>query len=199
LEKISGRIGHPFVRFVRRREILKSALGIGLGLRSIDWAAAQETDPGVDAPQVNDLFVFAEGDREGEIIAPDDVPLGGPPVAAFPMDPKRGLVRKTSRLNRVVLIRLVPQEIAESTRLHSAEGILAYSAVCTHTACDISEWIAEERNLLCPCHGSKFDVRDGARVMNGPAPRKLAMLPLKVSESRLMAVGSFIGRVGSKK
>lgn len=172
---------------------------MGLGLGAVDWAAAQETDPGVDAPQENDLFVFAEDDREGKIIAPGDVPLGGPPVVAFPMDTKSGLVRNKSRLNRVVLIRLVPREIGESTRIHSAEGILAYSAVCTHTACDLSEWNAEARHLLCPCHGSEFDVKDGARVMNGPAPRRLAILPLKVSESRLMAAGGFIGRVGSKK
>jgi rieske iron-sulfur protein len=199
LGKISDRIGRPLVRFVRRREILKSALGMGLGLRAVDWAAAQETDPGVDAPQENDLFAFAEGDREGEIIAPGDVPLGGPPVAAFPLDTKSGRVRNRSRLNRVVLIRLAPQEIEENTRIHSAEGIVAYSAVCTHTACDISEWIADAKHLLCPCHGSKFDVKDGARVMNGPAPRRLAMLPVKVYESKLMVAGSFTGRVGSPK
>jgi rieske iron-sulfur protein len=199
LGKISDRIGRPLVRFVRRREILKSALGMGLGLRAVDWAAAQETDPGVDAPQENDLFAFAEGDREGEIIAPGDVPLGGPPVAAFPLDTKSGRVRNRSRLNRVVLIRLAPQEIEENTRIHSAEGIVAYSAVCTHTACDISEWIADAKHLLCPCHGSKFDVKDGARVMNGPAPRRLAMLPVKVYESKLVVAGSFTGRVGSPK
>lgn len=143
--------------------------------------------------------MFAEGEREGEIIAPGDVPLGGPPVAAFPRDADSGQVRNKSRLNRVVLIRLPPPEIGDSTRIHSAEGILAYSAVCTHTACDISEWVAEARHLLCPCHGSEFDAKDGARVISGPAPRKLAVLPLRVSEGRLMAAGSFIGRVGSKK
>jgi Rieske Fe-S protein len=174
-------------------------MGLGLSLRSVDRATAQETDPAVDAPQENDLFVFADGDREGEIIAPDDVPLGGPPVAAFPMDAASGRVRNRSRLNRVVLIRLAHGEIEESMRVHAAEGILAYSAVCTHTACDISEWIGEARHLLCPCHGSKFDVKDGARVVNGPAPRRLPTLPLKVSESRLMAAGSFIGRVGARK
>lgn len=172
---------------------------MGLGLRSVDWAAAQDTDPGMDAPKENDLFVFAEGDREGKVIAPDDVPLGGPPLAAFPLDTKNGLVKNKSRLNRVVLIRLAPQEIEDSTRIHSADGIVAYSAVCTHTACDVSEWIAEAKHLLCPCHGSKFDVKDGARVVNGPAPRRLAMLPVKVSESRLMVAGGFTGRVGSPK
>jgi Rieske Fe-S protein len=199
LERISDRFRHPFIRFICRRDILKSALGIRLGLGSVDWATAQAGDPDVDAPQENDLLVFAEGDREGAIIAPGDVPTGGPPVAAFPVDTKSGLVKNKSRLNRVVLIRLAPGEIGESARVHSAEGILAYSAVCTHTACDVSEWIAEAKHLLCPCHGSKFDVTDGARVMNGPADRRLAMLPVKVSESRLMVAGSFTGRVGPKK
>jgi Rieske Fe-S protein len=199
LEKISDRIRHAFVRFVRRREILKSALGIGLGLRFVGWAAGQETNSSPDAPQENDLLVFAEGEREGEIVAPGDVPLNGPPVSAFPLDTKSGLARNRSRLNRVLLIRLGTREIEESSRTHSAEGILAYSAVCTHTACDVSEWIAEAKHLLCPCHGSRFDVKDGARVINGPADRRLAMLPVKVSESRLMVAGSFTGRVGPKK
>ena len=171
---------------------------MGLGLGSVDRAAAQESDPALDVPQENDLFVFAEGDREGKTIVPGDVPLGGPPLAAFPLDPKSGLVRNRSRLNRIVLIRLPREEIGERTRIHSAEGLLAYSAVCTHTACDISEWIADYRLLVCPCHGSEFDVKDGARVNKGPAPRKLALLPLKISDSRLMAAGRFMGRLGSK-
>jgi Rieske Fe-S protein len=199
LEKISYWTSHRFVRFFRRREILKKALGMGLGLRSLEWAAPQEIDQGQDTPQENDLFVFADGDREGQIITAHDVPLGGPPVAAFPRDTKSGLVRNRSRMSRVVLIRLPPGEIGESTRIHSADGILAYSAVCTHTACDISEWKAEARHLLCPCHGSEFDVKDSARVVSGPAPRRLAILPLKLSDGRLMAAGSFIGRVGSPK
>jgi Rieske Fe-S protein len=199
LERISDRIRRRFVRLVGRREILKSALGIRLGLASVDRAAGQAGDTNVDAPQENDLLVFAEGGTEGKILTPGDVPLGGPPVAAFPMDPKSGRVRNRSRLNRVVLIRLALREISESTREHAAEGILAYSAVCTHTACDISEWIAEAKHLLCPCHGSKFDATDGARVVNGPADRRLATLPVKVSESGLMVAGSFTGRVGPRK
>ena len=188
-----------FTRVQQRRTVLKTALGMGLGLQFIDFASAQEIDPREARPQENDRFVFVLGDREGEIIAPEDLRLGAPQVLAYPMDPKTKLVRNGSRLNQVLLIHLDPEELAEETRDHSAEGIVAYSAVCTHTGCDVSEWQDETKNFVCSCHYSEFDPRDGARVLSGPAPRRLAVLPLKLADGVLMAAGGFSGRVGFKK
>jgi rieske iron-sulfur protein len=51
--------------------------------------------------------------------------------------------------------------------------------------------------LYCACHGSEFDAKDAAEVVGGPAPRRLAMLPLKVEEDVL--VGLFTGSVGAIK
>jgi len=115
---------------------------------------------------------------------------------AYPMDPRTKVVRDGSRLNQVLLIRLDPEEFTEETRAHSADGIVAYSAVCTHLCCDVSQWHLEAKILLCPCHGSQFDPRDRAKVIDGPAPRRLAVLPLRVVDNVLVAAGGFIGRVG---
>jgi thiosulfate dehydrogenase [quinone] large subunit len=53
---------------------------------------------------------------------------------------------------------------------------LAYDAVCPHAGCAVS-YYASNDVFVCPCHGSEFQVSNGA-VLNGPAPRGLA--PLKV-------------------
>lgn len=140
--------------------------------------------------------MFATGERKGDIIALADLPLGGPPVMAYPMDPQTKIVRDGSRLNQVLLIRLDAEALAEETRVRSAAGVVAYSAICTHAGCDVADWQAETKMLLCFCHYSYFDPKDGARVLEGPAPRRLAALPLKIADGVLMAAGGFVGRVG---
>ena len=49
-----------------------------------------------------------------------------------------------------------------------------HSAVCPHLGC-VVHWNAAETSWDCPCHGSRFDPRDGSRL-NGPADRGLAPL-----------------------
>lgn len=46
----------------------------------------------------------------------------------------------------------------------------AFSAVCTHSGCIVSE--VSDGTINCACHGSKYRVAD-ASVAEGPAPRPL--------------------------
>ncbi|GAA1942685.1 Rieske (2Fe-2S) protein [Streptomyces durmitorensis] len=46
----------------------------------------------------------------------------------------------------------------------------AFSAVCTHSGCTVSE--VADGTINCACHGSKYRVAD-ASVADGPAPRAL--------------------------
>lgn len=185
----------PRARAIGRRAVLRGAVGLSLALPL--RAGGQEPDPTQTRPQPHDRFVFALGTRAGDLIAPGDVILGEPQLFAYPMDPATSVVRDGSRLNQVMLVRLDPSDLTDETRARAADGIVAYSGVCSHTGCDVAEWLHGPRMLLCPCHDSEFDPADAARVDIGPAPRRLAALPLDIVDSMLVAAGSFIGRVGA--
>ena len=180
-----------------RRDVLKLALGIGLVVPLGGGAHAQTGDARSARPQPNDRFVFARGDRKGQVVTLADLPSGGAPVTAFPMDPGSKVVRDDSRLNQVLLIRLESNDLSAETRARAADGtVVAYSAVCTHTGCDIWDWQRGSSAVKCPCHYSEFDLKDSARVMNGPAPRRLPALPLTVVDGVPAVASGFVGRPG---
>jgi Rieske Fe-S protein len=118
---------------------------------------------------------------------------------AWPKDAASDTVRSGSRLNQVILIRFQPDELSDATKPNAAEGVVAYSAACTHQACPVSMWKADKLALYCACHGSEYDPRDAATVVGGPAPRRLAMLPLKIEGGELVTAGPFTGHVGAQK
>jgi rieske iron-sulfur protein len=179
-----------------RRTVLQAALGLGVMLPCMHQAAAQDTDPRNLRPQAGDQFVLPSGEKKGVVITPAQLPLGEAPVTAYPMDPSTGVIRDGSRLNQVLLLRLDPTELSDTTRARAAQGIVAYSAVCTHTGCDVWLWQGDTKTLKCPCHDSEFDPKEEARVLRGPAPRRLPALPLKVDNGVLMVGSGFVGRVG---
>jgi Rieske Fe-S protein len=51
--------------------------------------------------------------------------------------------------------------------------------VCPHLGC-VVHWNGAERSWDCPCHGSRFDARDGHRL-NGPADRGLSPVAAPVT------------------
>jgi ubiquinol-cytochrome c reductase iron-sulfur subunit len=58
------------------------------------------------------------------------------------------------------------------------DGYVAYSKVCTHLGCPVGLYERELELLVCPCHQSIFNVRNGAVPQFGPAPRPLPQLAL---------------------
>ena len=162
-----------------------------------DCAFAQSTDPRNARPQEGDRLVYADGEKKGTPIKLDALPVGGPPVTAMPQDATSDTVRDGSRLNQILLVRLDPARLQGDTQGRSAQGVVAYSAVCTHTGCDGFAWAAEKQMFKCPCHDSEFDPADGAKVTGGPAPRRLPALPIKIADGHLVVAGAFTGRVGA--
>ena len=83
-----------------------------------------------------------------------------------------------------------------STQERAAEGVVAYSAICPHAGCEVNGWLADQQILECSCHYSHYNPREAAAVMDGPATRSLAALPLKIVEGKLTVAKPFTGRVG---
>jgi Rieske Fe-S protein len=181
-----------------RRRLLGGALGIGFGLH-LGSASAKADDPRKLPPQVGDDLVHPSWDGDGRLVRIDDVGKNGPPLLVYPRDPASGIAREKSRLNQILLVRFDENELSTATKADAAAGIVAYSGVCTHTGCSVTEWDTDSRNLLCPCHASQFDPRNGAKIIGGPATRPLPILPLALAGENLKVSAPFSGKLGGKK
>ncbi len=173
--------------------MLRGAAGLALAWLAPRAAGAQ--DGRSSRPVAGDLLVKV-GDTTATPLTPADVVTGPGPTLAWPLSSTDATVRSGSRLNRVVLVRLDAAVLGEKTRARSADGIVAYSAICTHTGCEVGAFLPEEQALYCECHQSRFDPREEARVTDGPAPRNLPALPLSIMDGRLVVAGPFSTRPG---
>jgi len=185
-----------------RRTLFKilAAVGLPSGFAESAHANAEsstsDSSEGKLRPQVGDKLIYDGGERNGQAIVFDQLEVNAKPVAAFPMTAEGNIVRNGSRLNRVMVLRLPEADLTAKTARFAARGVVAYSAVCTHTGCDVEQWNASSRNLVCPCHGSEFNSVDEAAVVQGPAPQPLALLPISVVNNELIVAGNFSRRVG---
>lgn len=182
-----------------RRTVLKGFVSGLVGLEASAVLRAQGTDPRKMRPQEGDTFVYAFGRREGETVRASGLELESEQITCYAKDVESGVVRDGSRLNQVIMCRFSPDDLSEETRAVAADGVVAYSAICPHTGCDISEWADESANALCSCHESEFDLRDGAVVIGGPAPRRLPHLPLRSEDGVLVAAAGFSAKVRFQK
>ena len=176
-----------------RRALLVAGVGLGIGLAA--GAADAQSDPTRDRPKAGDLLVKVD-DTALTPLTPDSLPLDAGQVMAWPMDPAGSVVRDGSRLNKVLLLRLDPGVLDPQTAERAAGGVVAYSAICPHTGCEVVNWLPDKRILDCPCHNSEYDPKAGGRLVSGPSPRGLAALPLYIADARLVVARPFIGRLG---
>ena len=63
----------------------------------------------------------------------------------------------------------------------------AFSAVCTHVGCIMSE--VANGTIDCPCHGSEFKITTGA-VVTGPAPAPLPKKQIKIVDGQVVLLYS---------
>lgn len=169
----------------QRRTMLRGAAGMVLAWLTPIRSSAQ------DGPTVapGDLLVRV-GDTSLIPLTPDDVPFDGRAVIVWPL--AGDAARDGTPLNKIVLARVNPTSLSEATRARAVDDIVAYSAICTHSGCEVDESLGESQTFFCSCHGSIFDPRDSGMAIGGPAPRGLPPLPLKLDGGRLVVAGTFM-------
>src|SRR3984893_6959041 len=120
-----------------RRAILKAGIGLGMQQTIASTLPGQE-DPASARPKEGDLLVKV-GDSSATPLTPADIPVGSGQTLAWPMDPTGKTLRSGSRLNQVLLVRLDPDQLSSETKARALYGVVAYTAICTHAGCDVTE------------------------------------------------------------
>ena len=178
----------------RRQAMLGAALAL-YPLLNMPARADDQPDETAKGPQPGDHLVYLSGPKKDQHARADDLEVGLAQLQTYPADPK-GLVRDGTPLNLVLLVRVGDDGLDEQTRKLAADGVVAYSAICTHQACPVNQWSTEKKAMVCSCHGSTYDPKNSAKVIFGPAPMPLAGLPLKSENGVLIVAGGFDGPIG---
>ncbi|MEQ1719387.1 MAG: Rieske (2Fe-2S) protein [Hyphomicrobium sp.] len=184
---------------VNRRALLSSfALCGSAAALCCTPSTAKAGDAGEEGPVVKPGDHFA---RIAEGVVPvairlADLPPGAAIMDVLPLDPKTGEVRDKSRLNAVNLVRV--KDVPSGSPLAETQGIMAYSAICTHKACKVNSWAPEQNRWRCFCHMSEFDVLANGAVVDGPATDPLPSIPLAIdAEGIITATAGFTSTPGS--
>ena len=147
-------------------------------------------------PQPGDFLTFQAKSKRGPRLTIENLKTSAKQIMALPVDPASDTVRDGSRLNQVMLTRFDPTELDEATLARAADGVVAYSAACTHDGCPVSSWDAKTFQYVCPCHQSRFDPKAGGALVSGPAYRPLPALPLQLQDGFLVVAEAFTARPG---
>ncbi|UWG48540.1 Rieske Fe-S protein [Halanaeroarchaeum sp. HSR-CO] len=175
-----------------RRDVARAAIGLG-GVSAIGGLAVPLSGLTQVAERGFTGEIYTDGtylvDENGDRVTEDALEFGTR-TTVFPETNPGASDAPT------LLVRYEENAYAPPTELaFTVSGYAAYSKVCTHAGCMVSE--AENGTLVCPCHFAEFDPRSGAAVTGGPAPRPLPQLPITLSsDGYLMATDNFEGPIG---
>jgi Rieske Fe-S protein len=185
-------------RFTRRAALHCLALSMATGLFGQEGLAFA-TEAEIGRPREGDRLAAEDAEGNPKALNLQDVKIGDKPFGAFPFNPANGIKREGSRLNRIILVRFDSRDLTPDQLARSADGVFAFSGVCPHRGCDVTEWNDKDRMILCYCHLSQFDPRNQGEVFAGPAPRPLPTLPLKLEQGEIVIAGEFSSEPGGAK
>ena len=186
---------------MQRRNFFKACAGLSIAAVDITakTAEAKPKKPEKMRPQVGDYLVHYDIEEGIKPILVSELVLNEEQTMAFPQDSHSKVVRDGSRFNKVMVMRLDPEELDEKTLANSVNGIVAYSAICTHQGCDVNSYLKDSKEFFCFCHMSRFSPHNAGQVTNGPANKKLAMLPIEQIGDQLVVRKKFTRKPGPSK
>ena len=125
-----------------RRTVVRATAVTGVGVASLGLAACGSSSSSGSSGSASGSGSKGGGGG-GTTVAKADVPVGG------------GKILSDAKV-------VVTQPTAGSFK--------AFSAICTHAGCTVGS--VADGEIVCPCHGSHFSIKDGS-VTTGPAPSPL--------------------------
>lgn len=176
---------------VSRREVMGFGAAIAAGSLGLTGQALANEGPLNQPVQPGDRFMITRGKMKNTLLTRDILEASAKPVEGFPVTPDTHQPRDVYRNNRVLMLRLDESGMDQATKERTSDGILIYSAICTHKGCTIKSWMKKQQHLRCHCHLSVFDPNALGRVVSGPAKRQLPAVPIEID-----AEGYVVARAG---
>lgn len=67
------------------------------------------------------------------------------------------------------------------------DNFYAFGNICTHKRCPLAKGDLDGTTVVCPCHGSRFDVTNG-EVLAGPAKEPVGSFQIRVTGDELQVM-----------
>lgn len=164
-----GRISRG--QFVKRA----SALGLTVGALGTVLAACGGDDDSAASGAAEEPPAPA---AEPPAPAPEPTPEPAPEPAE-PPEAAAGATISTAEVDASGLAAI--ETDAGKIAVANVEGeYFAFDDTCTHQGCSLSTGTLDGSNVICPCHGSTFDVTSG-EVVSGPASRPVMSYAVTVN------------------
>ncbi len=187
-----------------RRDVLKGTCGFvcAAAVMSVGVSVPAFADPQKDAPQIGDVFVFTSGPKKDSVVMVDDVVLDAAPLTVMAKDPN-GAVRDGDNF-ATLLYRVAKDKVPADMAPDTIDGVMAYSAVCTHQGCLMTEIHQKSEavnafGFICPCHDAIFDPTQEGKNTGGATSATLAYFPIKSDGGKIVVKDLPSAHVGVKK
>jgi Rieske Fe-S protein len=117
------------------------------------------------------------------------------PVVAFLVPPKSTATASGGKVLAGTLAdiplgkgKVVPMGSKPAIVINTAQGVVAYSAICTHLGCIVA-YDDLSSTIVCPCHDGRFSPANGS-VVSGPPPAPLPSVAVSVEGDQVFLVSA---------